>query len=461
MEASKESIDNLVKNASCVVGEMYPLIKQDISIIVACDDKNPLLLRLVVELRMNVRFVLVDLDASFRALMMAKSAVEKRLHLINIRADIHECYKLLYGFGNSRQNSIWSKIGCEINNIQKGGHNKCWDDLKNAYDAITPHLISIETTEQDKDNRDLMYHYDDDLLKVYKNILDAYDEEGICKKLISVSDVLLIVLRFCDHIEQIEKTNGCKLPVVKTKDIYLLAIQRIFAQVLNESKRLQLALKRIIDNASQVDQVANVTKGLVNIKNFADEKCPQLDLPEITNMVKMWQTHLLIQIMLLNLATDVNAYLHSGSEPEYAFILRRLTITRVAALSRLFGYNEIEQEKSLWFFICNMIPKEYESFVNDSKRLQLDLESLIDQVDKEKRTLYAHLMDKKINNIPEIISTIEKSNPIVELKKTEALITTTTRVKNFLKALMDKIAEDARTKKLATTERVIKQMNAN
>ena len=70
-------------------------------------------------------------------------------------------------------------------------------------------------------------------------------------------------------------------------------------------------------------------------------------------------------------------------------------------------------------------------------------------------------MDKKINNIPEIISTIEKSNPIVELKKTEALITTTTRVKNFLKALMDKIAEDARTKKLATTERVIKQMNAN
>ena len=38
---------------------------------------------------------------------------------------------------------------------------------------------------------------------------------------------------------------------------------------------------------------------------------------------------------------------------------------------------------------------------------------------------------------------MEAANPIIELKKTEALIRTTTKVSKFLKALMDKLAEDA------------------
>ena len=90
-----------------------------------------------------------------------------------------------------------------------------------------------------------------------------------------------------------------------------------------------------------------------------------------------------------------------------------------------------------------MIPEDYEAFVRDSRQIDTDLEGLIDPKDKKVRTLYTHLMNRRSNNVPSIIAKMEAANPIIELKKTEALIRTTTKVSKFLKALMDKLAEDA------------------
>ena len=108
-----------------------------------CGDGVSPLLSLVPELRMNTQFVLVDLEASFRVLMNAKSAVEKRLHLINIRADIYESYKLLYGYGKSRHHTAWSKIGVELQLLQDDDGHK---QLKKEYDAITPLVVRIKTS---------------------------------------------------------------------------------------------------------------------------------------------------------------------------------------------------------------------------------------------------------------------------------------------------------------------------
>lgn len=443
MKASKESIENLVKNASLAVGDMYPIIKQDMRVMEECGDSVSPLLRLIPELRMNTRFVLVDLESSFRALMNAKSAVEKRLHLINIRADIYESYKLLYGYGKSRQHAAWSKIGGELQLLQETNADIGYEQLKKEYDAITPLLVRIKTSFQDKDNRNLTYHYDGNLLKVYQNILEATDEEGMCRRIIPIFDSLLAVLIFCDHVELVEESKGYDLPKIEACDDYKLTIQKLFAKVLGSNVRMQLITKQFLDNTSQIDTMARTTQGLVRIQEYVKTNCPLIYFPEVGNVVKMSQTHLLIQIMLVNVAADLNAYLNSGSEPEYAFILRRLVITRYAVLSHLFGYSDDERENSLWTSICKMIPEDYEAFVRDSRQIDTDLEGLIDPKDKKVRTLYTHLMNRRSNNVPSIIAKMEAANPIIELKKTEALIRTTTKVSKFLKALMDKLAEDA------------------
>lgn len=444
--ASKESIEKLVKNASLAVGDMYPIIKQDMHVMAECDDGVSPLLRLVPELRMNVRFILVDLESSFRALMNASSAVEKRLHLINIRADIYESYKLLYGYGKSRQHTAWSKIGGELQALQESSAEKAYEQLGKEYDAITPLLVQIKTSLRDKDNRNLTYHYDGNLLKVYQNILEATDEEGMCRRIIPIFDTLLAVLIFCDHVELVEKSQGHVLPKTDVRDDYKLTIQRLFAKTLGSNVRMRQITKQFLDNASQIDTLAKTTKSLVNIREYAKTNCSLIDFPEAGNMVKMSQTHLLIQIMLVNIASDLNAYLNSGSEPEYAFIMRRLTVTRYAVLSQLFGFSDDECQNSLWTSICKMIPEDCDAFVSGYKQIGMELESLIDASDKKVRTLYTHLMNRRRNNVPAIIAKMEAANPVIELKKTEELIRVTTKISKFLKALMDKLAGDAHAK---------------
>ena len=458
MQATTETIQNLVKNASLAVNDLYPVLKQDMEVMRISGSSVPVLLKLVPEMRMNVKFILIDLESTFRALMSAESGVEKRLQLKNLRADMHESYKLLYGFGKAQQHTAWYRIGSELNAIQTDGQDEAVALLKQVYDAISEVLLKIGI--DDKENRDLSYHYDDDLLKVYQNILDSCDEEGACKQLISVFDLLQAILLFCDEIELVEGSRGYNLPEVSKKADFLISIQKLFAEKLSEHGKLQDALKTILNGASRVDDVARMRKGIVNIKAFAKEKMPDSAFPEADEMDDMANVHLLLQIMLVDIASIVNGYLNSGSGPEYALNLRRLTITRVSTLSHLYGYGEFERNKSLWGKIIVMIPSDSDALLMESRIITEELDGLIDDKDKELRTLYAHLMDKKKNNVPEIIASIKEANPYAELKKAESLIVVTSRIQRFLKDLMDKMANDAHQRAEESTARFLAQINS-
>ena len=458
MQATADTIQNLIKNASLAVKDLYPVMKQDMNISRICDSSTPTLLKLIPEMRMNIKFILIDLESSFRALLSAECGIEKRLQLKNLRADMHECYKLLYGYGKVQQHTIWYKIGCELKVLLADEQEKVFVLLMKVYDAITTVLLKIEIG--DKENRDLTYHYDDDLLKVYQNILDSYDEEGACRQLISVFDLLQSMLLFCDEVELVERSKGFNLPVVSKNDSSLISIQKLVADKLGEHGRLQEALKTILNGASKVDDVARMRKGIMSIKSFAKEKMQDDTFPEADEMDNMANVHLLLQIMLVDIASTVNGYLNSGCGPENALNLRRLTITRVSTLSHLYGYGEYERSKSLWCKICSMIPEANGALLEQSKTLSANLNGLIDEADKEIRTLYAHLIDKKKNNVPEIISTIEQVNPFMELKKAESLIVVTSNIQQFLKELMDKMAIDAHKRAEASTAKFLAQISS-
>ena len=458
MKATEESIQNLIKNASLAVKEMYPALKQDMAIMQACDDSVSAILRLVVEMRMNVKFILIDLETAFRALISANSAVEKRLQLKNLRADMHESYKLLYGFGNVQRHTAWYKIGADLSVLQSGDADDIYTILRSVYDAITVAIEQIGIA--DKENRDLTYHYDDDLLKVYQNILEANDEEDSSRQLISVFDLLKAILLFCNQVELVEKLKGHSLPDAADNGVSLLFVQKLLAEKLSENGKLQDALGHILTEASRVDQAASMRKGIVRIKEFAKDKLPKGDFPEADDMDNMANLQLLLQIALVDMASIVSAYLKSGSDPEYALNLRRLTITRVSTLSHLYGYNDFVKSKSLWSTICAMIPETDRELNERSVSIRDALDALINPNDKDVRTLYAHLMDKKDNNIPKIIAQIEEVNPVAELKKAEGLIVITSKIQVFLKDLMDRIGRDAHARAEASTARFLAQIKS-
>ena len=63
-EASKETVENLIGNFSKTIEDLYKKVVEDISLLKELNEDVPQLLRLAVELRMDMRFILIDLMTS-------------------------------------------------------------------------------------------------------------------------------------------------------------------------------------------------------------------------------------------------------------------------------------------------------------------------------------------------------------------------------------------------------------
>ena len=458
MQATEDSIEKLVKNTSLAINDLYPALKRDIVVSNESEGKVSPLLELVPEMRMNVKFVLVDLATASHALLSVWSPVEKRLHLINLRADMHECYKLLLGFENVRKYTTWFKIGEVLHEMVSKGRGDLYETLLRLYDVITNKLEITANAALEKDNRDLAYHYDDDLLKVYQNLLDANNEDEALKRFIPLCDLLQYVLMFCDQIEAVEKKNGVSLPEVEVQNCILFFEQAVLADFLKRNEKFEKALNNILQGASLIDVEARVQRGLVRIKEFAEEK--QLDFPEANDMDKMGNTRLLIRIMLVDIATSIHAFIQSGSGPEYAFNLRRLTITIVSTLEKLYGYEENHREDKLWAYIVKMIPTENKSLIEEAIEIEKMLNEQINDKEMGDRLLFVHPMNKKVNNVQAILTKIESVKPVEALNRAESLVRVSTRVQRFLKVLMDKLAAEAHRKSMESTARCLAKIQS-
>lgn len=89
-----------------------------------------------------------------------------------------EGYKLLYGFGKMRKYGL----GTNRKIVAMCGSEKVepvdfYTEIIVRYDDITSALQGIEATKADRYDRNLTFHYDDDLLLVYHLTLKTDSEE--------------------------------------------------------------------------------------------------------------------------------------------------------------------------------------------------------------------------------------------------------------------------------------------
>lgn len=444
MDATKEQIERLIKETSATIGVLYSTIQEDLSILEACDEKVSPLLKLTRELRMNTSYVLVDLHSTMHSLFTSEKPIEKRFHLMFVSADMLECYKLLYNFGKKRKYTVWSKIGKEVRGIYEERKDAHSELLLKLYEAVTTMLEEIGDT-QEKDSRDLTYHYDDDLLNVYRCILKFDNEEKLMERVIKFIDVTRSMLFFCDVAESVEILKGHSLPVAEINNKPHFPFQKLIAEKIDEEGKLRSVLEAIMDKTQAVDRAARMKEGMERAQHFFQDKWPERNMPELGNMEAMANTHLLLQIALADIVTATLAYLNAGSEPEYPLVLRRLTITRVSTLSHIYGYHEGEREKSLWHAIIKMMPDTNKALSGELKEIEEQIKGLIHEKDIDDRLLFVHLFDNqtKKSNVPLIVSKIEDMNPFAEFEKANALIGVMSRLQTFLKDLMDELGKNA------------------
>ncbi len=465
MDATKETIDKLLENATAVTKELYFTILEDASILNICGQNVPALLRDVPELRMNIKFILVDLQTSMRACFATNRYYEKRYHLKNLYAGMLEGFKLLYGFGNMRKRTIWWRIGEDLQNvIRVSSQNALFVSLGQCYDDITKALLGIESTKTEQDERNLTYHYDDDLLLVYRLTLKTNSEEEAGKRFIHYMDVLGTMLRFCNLIEDVYVANGCGLPkgVSHNDELSLMIVHKV-AKVFGEHPSMPEVLLIAVDKgAEQIDKYAEMKKNIVKVEEYIDKsfKNDKIDIPEIGIIKGLLDVQLMVSFMMADAATILRGFIGAGSEVECPLTLRRLTISRVSTLNHLIGYKKDDSD-SMWGRINTIIPEGYDELKEEAIQIERRLLSLRKAGDVDSRALYVHLVDnhKYKSNIPAIVSALENPMILMELQASQDVVKICGDISKFIVKLMDAISAETRESRIESDTKLKKQID--
>ena len=463
MEATKEKVDNLIMNASKTIEDLFAKVNADNILLNHCDYQVSNMLKMVLELRRDIRFVLIDLLTSLRACLNAASTFEKCYHIKNLEGIRVEGYQLLCGYGKEKEDAIWTRIGVEFQRFkektQEDSIGKAYEGLVSVYDQITEAFNNIAASDEERTSRNLTYHYDDELLLVYKQLIKVRetDEDTPMKLVVSWMDALLMIVMLCETIEKVEEAQGHKIPTDSSHaafhvDVIALHLYKKIAEKFAKTDRFQEGLELPLKEIDRIDWAALEKQKLLRLNELLIDKTEVKETPKVlTDLKFLLNIDILIRIIFADVAAIMKAFLEADTDIEHALNLRRLVISKVSALGHLVGYNDVEKQNALWVTLEEAIPSGDVALRVEAQAIRQDLESLVSEEDVVRRALYVHLMDRYSHesNVPKIIANLEGVDLMVEFNSITKLIKVLGRIKKFLTPLFKAIerVEDRKAKK--------------
>ena len=338
--ASKETIASLIRNVGTTIEELYIALKQDFAIRNALDESMPHLYSVTHDIQIGIRFILMDIGVSCRALFQTNYAYEKRFHLKNVLASISEGFKAIMNFGKSRKYALWNLLEEELIQIDNS-------DLIDSFNKIKLQLIEFGDNRIDKDIRDLTLHYDDAMIKVFEKTVSLNSEEDTMKLLCEFWAILQDMLKFTYTLDEYTQANtGLSKPnEANNVQLDVNHDHNVIKLLIDNKGKLEAAISTVLPKAtSLLDDMANHYFRLQKIRKYIKEEAPCIiDFPELNNLETLANHEMLIRFMALDLASVINAYLHSDSDIEASLNLRRVVVIKTSTLVHLYGYDDREQ----------------------------------------------------------------------------------------------------------------------
>lgn len=453
-EASKETVENLIDNSSKTIEDLYKKVVEDVSFLKELNADVLQLLRLAIELRINMRFILIDLMTSLRGCLNGTYIFEKCYHIKNLEGIRVEGCRLLLGYGEGREGSICMKLECELKQayqrFEKSNYAQVYERLLALYDKVSIQLRTMMTTNEERKSRNLTYHYDDDLYKVYKQLVKVKNkgEDEPMKCVLPWMDAMLWVQVLCDTIEYMEVLLGnisFKAPGFHHFRINVIKLNFYKRTVSDLSKNDQFKeiLDKVLKDIDSVDWAAKEKDKLGRLEDWIGSTIPNKDKPKtIKDMKDLMNVYLLIEMSFADMACVIRAFMNAGSDVEYPLTFRRLLISKVSILGHLVGYNDTEKGNALWPIIQKVVPADAEKLKIEASEIRIELERLLKQEDVKRRALYVHYLDRDINesNVLPILESIEGIDLLIEMNASPNFIKIMGRIRKFLKVLMTELA---------------------
>ena len=375
-----------------------------------CDE-----LRMALHLRMSVLLSLLEMSTIEKAMLGTKHAYVKRYHYKNLVANASECYKMLYHYEDCRKKSIWTRVRRLVTDLNS-------EELRTQYDQITERLNEFGYERVNKDLRDVTMHYAEYLLTVYQMTVDLNNENDALMYFAEFWDILKQMLSFSTSLVAIYQNQDLKIEEPCPVTTSLIGNQVLLAYMLKlDAKHTMVdSLQLVIPKGSEeLDQMAHKEKKLEQLKDNLEQSFQLYALDSFTTIINLYEIQVLLRFMMLDLASNIEAFGNSTTTMEAALNARRFVIPQVSMLALLYGYSDKEREKSLWQAIEGLVP---ETMKEQKESMVHTMTDLTKSIPKKKRHAHVHVYDDKGKNlVPKFMDTLEELNFIEEFRSVKRI----------------------------------------
>ncbi len=433
-------IDNkIAENAIETMKPLFSSLREDVAIYSTSTPNLTASLSEVVELRMDLKMSAVLLISSMQTCLYAQDAYSKRFYIKNLAAGMNEIHKLVFGFNKMKKHTIWTKIKNTVNPYEH-------PELSSIYDEITNSSLELEKIAPPKDERNLTYHYDKDLIKVYAYTLQMDSEEdvmSIAEKYLSIIHRGLIL---CNMIEAIENENGNKIiePAMKLGHINL-PIHKTMAAALSKNEKIHLVNRMALQSVPEIDKSARFLSKYNNLVEELTDKYGLVIHDELCELLELENIELLLKFMMTDIATVMAGYYGAKSQEEidYAINIRLIKIILTSTITHLWGYSDNEKQISLWSKIKAIIDRHHIEVHEDVNNIEQLFQKVEKDNNKNTRNTYVHLIDNSSYKslVPSLVDALQDLNPVKILEDAKYVLYIVKSLRQLNNKIIIKIQE--------------------
>lgn len=448
-DASPESIKRLIENSEKGLSEIeisLPHVleaRQAVVEAIRNNADNDVLLDLllvVLDTQLAENEVIYDLSSSLDALLRADDDYTKRFYMQSLNLCFWESSQLFVGESEEDRYGLLSRLEELTKQLNQAG---CQFLTRHIIDDIQ----AFKSIFADRELRNITRHYDDPI-KMYEKLrgLDKIDffAKG-ASQLMAIRMEVTVVNSFLRSLLSPTK-NRERQVISKTKkcDVYGIFNDAIFKALKerNLKKELQDILAKgqpMLDDCYRIHQSCNKVKYYLRERDF--------DIPEgFHKMESIILLRMEVLYMKYDIACSVWGYLNAASDKERSQNLRLIHITKQAALTHIYGYNDNYREKSLWIRI-----KATEEASNErlkTERVEKSLKELVSNLseDNVNSRMYVHYRYKQEFYIPSRLDAFGKMVHYKELTDAVKLLNVCKALEGYTVGLLSCIDEKQKQK---------------
>lgn len=446
--------DELVSTANRTIAILSATMLEDLAMSKTTDFNKQL--SEVQYLLAVVQFAILEVSCILKAMMCSKTPYAKRYHYKNLIASTSECYKMLYHFGKNRNHSIW----CNFKNIveQLGS-----SEQQQQYADIINLLNIFGDTQIDKDMRDMVEHYSEDMLYVYRVTMSLKSENDAAKYYCDFTDVLRKMQRLVTEIKEAICRDEVGIIGNDSVQINQGFLKMPICKTTITENNFKNTIDYILDNAPR--DLALIVNAEIYFKNFIErieQSATELQLSDGDDLfremqvpVKISTIQTLMRMMFVDIMAVCEAFFTSINTLEASLHLRRLVIHEVAMMTLLYGHEE--NDETIWRNLETDIPEKL--FVQ-KRNIDILFQKLDTLVDRAKRHAYVHIYANGQVTLNSFVAEIEKMDFDYEFGLISIIALLYGKMMSFLSDLMNEISIEKHRKTEESTRDILSKFDS-